>query len=203
MSTVDQIDLNSIEDVEQARHAIAMLFNLIEDLQATIRQLQAENQRLHDENNRLKGEQGRPEIKSNRHGQVGASSGDHSSEGDRRKPQTWHEGSKLTKVKIDREEVLRVEPSRLPADAQFKGYEDIVVQDVLIRTDNVLYHKEKYYSPGEQRTYEAELPPGYSGQFGPGIKALATVNRHLAALKSCCRFARSRGLLSLDPSRGR
>jgi hypothetical protein len=46
---------------------------------------------------------------------------------------------------------------------------------VVIRTDNVLYHKEKYYSPGERRSYLAQLPPGYSGQFGPGIKALALV----------------------------
>ena len=50
-----------------------------------------------------------------------------------------------------------------------------VVQDVVIHTDNVLYHKEKYYSPSERRTYLAALPPGYAGQFGPGIKALALV----------------------------
>ena len=50
-----------------------------------------------------------------------------------------------------------------------------VVQDVVIHTDNVLYHKEKYYSPSERRTYLAALPPGYDGQFGPGIKALALV----------------------------
>ena len=29
------------------------------------------------------------------------------------------------------------------------------------------------YSSSPVRTYLAELPPGYSGQFGPGIKALA------------------------------
>ena len=39
-------------------------------------------------------------------------------------------------------------------------------------TDNVLFHKEKYHSPSERKTYLAELPVGYSGEFGPGIKAL-------------------------------
>jgi len=35
--------------------------------------------------------------------------------------------------------------------------------------------KEKYYSPSAGKTYLAELPPGYTGQFGPGLKALALV----------------------------
>lgn len=51
----------------------------------------------------------------------------------------------------------------------------MVVQDVVFRPDNVLVHKEKWYSPGERKTYLAPLPPGYAGQFGPGLKALTLV----------------------------
>jgi hypothetical protein len=47
-----------------------------------------------------------------------------------------------------------------------------MVQDVLFRTDNVLFHKEKFYSPSQHHIYLAPLPQGYSGQFGPGIKSL-------------------------------
>ena len=54
----------------------------------------------------------------------------------------------------------------------FKGYEDVVVQDVIFRTDNVVFHKEKFYSPSQHQTFLASLPPGYHGQFGPGIKSL-------------------------------
>jgi len=172
---LEQLDLDQIQDVEQAKRAIVELLNLVEDLQATVRQLQAENQRLRDEINHLKGEQGKPDIKPNRRSKQPGQGNDHSSEAERRKPQAWHKGSKLAQIPIDREEVLTVDKAQLPADAEFKGYEDSVVQDVVIRTDNVLYHKEKYYSPGERRTYVAELPSGYSGQFGPGIKALALV----------------------------
>ena len=39
-------------------------------------------------------------------------------------------------------------------------------------TDNILFRKQKYYSPSVGKTYVAELPLGYEGEFGPGIKAL-------------------------------
>lgn len=66
LQTLTQIDLDGIQDLAGARRAIGLLFNLVEDLQATVRELQAENQRLRDENNRLKGEQGKPDIKANK-----------------------------------------------------------------------------------------------------------------------------------------
>ena len=173
--SIEQLDLAQIQDVAQAKRAIVGLLNLVEDLQATVRALQAEVQRLRDENNHLKGEQGKPDIKPNRQGTPPGPGTDHSSEAERRKPQTWQKGRKLAQITINREEVLTVDPAQLPADAEFKGYEDSVVQDVVLRTDNVLFHKEKYYSPSERRTYLAPLPLGYDGQFGPGIKALALV----------------------------
>ncbi len=51
----------------------------------------------------------------------------------------------------------------------------MLVQDLVVRTDNVLFRKEKFYSPSEQRSYLAELPPGYHGEFGPGVHALTLV----------------------------
>ena len=171
----EQLDLDQIQDVTQAKRAIVGLLNLVEDLQATVRELQAEVQRLRDENNHLKGEQGQPDFKPNRRGKPPGPGPDHSSEAERRKPQVWQKGGKLAKITINREAVLTVDTAQLPADAEFKGYEDCIVQDVVLRTDNVLFHKEKYYSPSARRTYLAALPPGYTGQFGPGIKALALV----------------------------
>ena len=174
MTALEQIDLNSIQDVDAARRAIVLLFNLVEDLQVTIRELQAENQRLRDENNRLKGEQGKPNIKANRPPQPPAAS-DHSSEAERHQPQAWRKGPKRDRIIITREAILPVDRASLPADAEFKGHEDVVVQDVRFETDNILFHKEKYYSPSAGKTYLAALPPGYRGQFGPGLKALALV----------------------------
>lgn len=66
LKVLAQLDLDSIQDLTGARRAIVQLFNLVEDLQTTVRALQTENQRLRDENNRLKGEQGKPDIKANK-----------------------------------------------------------------------------------------------------------------------------------------
>jgi len=168
---LDDLDLSGIED-ERARELIIRLLNLLEEVTADLRAAQAENQRLRDEIARLKGEQGKPKIKPNK---PGSSRKDVSSEKERRKPKEWSKSSKTEDIPIDREQVLEVDPDTLPADAEFKGYEEVVVQDVVFRTDNVLFRKEKFYSASEGKTYLAPLPQGYSGQFGPGIKALSLV----------------------------
>lgn len=110
-----------------------------------------------------------PKIKPNR--QPG-SKNNHSSEQERHQPKAHKKGKKNEFIKIDREQVLKVSLEQLPPDAEFKGYEEVIVQDIKITTDNVLFRKEKYYSPSLGKTYLAEVPAGYEGQFGPGLKAL-------------------------------
>lgn len=165
----EDIDLNAIRE-ENARELVKRLLNTIEQLSGAVQELRAENQRLRDENNRLKGEQGKPNIKENKSG--GAPPLDHSSEQERHKRRQRHKRSKKTDVHIDREEVLKVDSVRLPADAKYKGCEAVVVQDLQLHPNNVRFYKEKYYSASQHKTYLAELPPGYTGQFGPGIKTL-------------------------------
>jgi hypothetical protein len=165
---LDDIDLDEIQE-ENVRQLVRRLLNLIEDLSADLRDAQIENQGLRDEVNRLKGEQGKPNIKANR---AKPARSDYSSEKERRKSRPRKKRNKKAAIRIDREQVLKVEPSSLPADAEFKGYEDVVVQDVVFRTDNVCFHKEKYHATSTGKSYLAELPRGYEGEFGPGIKAL-------------------------------
>jgi Transposase IS66 family len=167
----EDLDLSSIAD-ERARQLVQQLLNVLEDVMADLRAAQAENQRLRDELNRLKGEQGAPAIKANT---PQPPPKDHSSEQERRKPKTWSKGRKTDRIAIDREQVVQVDPTRLRSEAVFKGYEDVVVQDVIFRTDNVLFHKETFYSPSQHQTYLASLPQGYCGQFGPGLKSLVLV----------------------------
>ncbi len=171
---LDDFDLNRIQDIAGARQAILRLLNLVEELMAENRQLREDVQQLRDEINRLKGEQGKPKIKPNQ-----KPAGDHtpnqSSERERRQSKARHKTSKVDQITVDREEVLKVDPAQLPADAQSKGYEDVTVQDILVTTDHVLFHKEKFYSPSANKTYLAQLPAGYEGQFGPGLKALTLV----------------------------
>lgn len=161
---LEAFDPSTIED-EGLRQIVIYLMNLVENLSAKVAEQAEEIQRLRDENNRLKGEQGKPKIKPNK------ATADLSSEKERRKCKPHHKANKQAHIQIDREVVVKVDQERLPADAQFKGYEEVVVQDLEFRTDTIRFRKEKYYSPGQKQTYLAELPAGYQGQFGPGVRA--------------------------------
>jgi len=127
MSIFDAIDLSAIQD-EQAREGILLLLNLVEEQSQLIRTLQVENRRLKDEINRLKGEQGQPPIKPN----VPPTPTNYSSEKERRQPKPRAARRKREAIPIDREVVLEVEPALLPAEAEFKGYDEVVVQDLII-----------------------------------------------------------------------
>lgn len=167
---LDTLDLASIPD-ERSRDLIRQLLNLIETLSSDLRTAQADNQRLRDEINHLKGEHGKPTIKAN----TPKAPSQHSSERERHQPTERVKRAKRDMIAIDREQTLTLDRATLPPDAEFKGYVDVIVQDIALHTDNVCFHKEKYYAPSTGQTYLAPLPAGYAGEFGPGLKALSLV----------------------------
>ncbi|MBT4594995.1 hypothetical protein HOD08_03900 [bacterium] len=142
--------------------------------------MKVENQRLRDENNRLKGEQSKPNIRGNK----GSGKGKDLSSENERKARTEKKKkkskNKKKKILIDRSEVCKVDQSNLPADAKFKGYENVVVQEILIKTDNVEYRKEVFHSASEKKTYVGELPSGIVGEFGPGVRSLVCTLKYVA-----------------------
>src|SRR5438874_9880223 len=162
---LEEFDPNTIED-EGLRQVFQYLMNLVESLSAKVAEQAEEIQRLRDENNRLKGEQGKPKILPNTKAKASLSS-----EKERRESKPHHKATKHAEIRIDRAEAVKVDEEHVPADAQFKGYEDVIVQDIAFRTENIRFRKEKYYSPSQKRTYLAALPTGYTGQFGPGVRA--------------------------------
>lgn len=162
-------DPNQITNLDGARQAITLLLNLLEEMKRENDQLRTQVQQLRDEINRLKGEQGKPNIKP---GKPGKTTSKHSSEQERRQTKQHRKGGKVNQIMVNREEKLSVARDQLPADAQFKGYEAVVIQDIQLQTDNVRFLKEKFYSPSTQQTYLAALPAGYVGTFGPGIRSL-------------------------------
>ena len=174
---LEHFDPNDIQDLEGARQAILHLLNLVEELASENRELRQGNQRLRDEINRLKGEQGKPEIKASKKSDK-TGTGDHSSEQARRRRKKRTRRPKVKRIQIDRECKLELDRTQLPDDAEFKGYVPVVVQDVHLTTDNVRFLKEKCYSASQRQTYLADLPAGYEGEFGPGIRALTRVLYH-------------------------
>ena len=178
-SVVDQIlenvDLASIQD-ERARECIRLLLNLTESLTADLRKAQAENLYLREQLNRRKGGDGKPDP-AGTSAPASRSSEKERAEPSEKKPHTKR--SKLDRIQIDREEVLKMDRAALPVDAEFKGYEEVVVQELRIGTDNVKFRKEKFYARSTGKTYLAPLPPGYGGEFGPNLKSLCLLFSHL------------------------
>ena len=115
-SILDEIDVNLDHIEPKLKETILCLFNLIEEQAVEIKELREENQRLRDGLNRLKGEQGKPDIKPKN------KNTDISSERDRkkrRKKNRRKQHKKKSDIKINREEVCKVDKSQLPPDAEF------------------------------------------------------------------------------------
>lgn len=162
-------EIESVID-EKIKSIQKTLLNLLELVMEDNDKLRLENQKLKDEISRQKGEQGRPSVRKQ-------SNTDHSSEKDR-KPRgqqgnkTKKSKKKKHKIKIDRMEICDIDQIQLPSDAKFKGYQSVVVQDIVIQTNNIEFKKKVYYSSLLKKTFIADLPPGYQGEFGPRLKAL-------------------------------
>jgi hypothetical protein len=163
----------------QLSEAFRLLLQLIEELSENNEKLKAENQKLRDEISLMKGEHPKPDIKSS----WKKPNVDISSEEERKPkntPKNKKSKTKKDKIKIDRVVVCEVDKKILPDDATFKGYQDVVVQEIIIKTDNIKYRKEIYYSPSRNKTYMGKTPSEIEGEFGPGVKSTVLTLKHVA-----------------------
>jgi len=165
---LDDLNINNIGDLDDSLNFIRKLLNLVETLSQENRELKHQIQELRDEINRLKGEQGKPKVKPNK-----KKPKQHSSEKERKEPKKRKKRRKKDRIKTHDSQICYVDKSLLPKDAQFKGHDRVVVQDIKFEAHNTLFLKEKYYSPSLNKSYLAPLPPGYEGEFGPAVKSLS------------------------------
>ncbi len=193
---LDEIDPAAIAD-PAARALLIRLLNLVDQQAGQLRAARDEIQRLRDEIARLKGEQGRPTINP----QAPPPSAPLSSEAERRTPKHRQPRSKQAHLTITREEVCRLDRAALPPDVQFKGYEDVVVQDLRIECETIRFRKEKFYSPSLGQTFLAPLPAGYHGQFGPDLHGFL-LSQYFAANISEAKLAQFLGYLGIAISHG-
>lgn len=75
-------------------------------------------------------------------------------------------GATLPRIAITQEVVL---PAAAPAGSRFKGYDDIVVQDLDLRAWATRYRRERWTTPSGE-TVSAALPAGIVGGFGPDLQ---------------------------------
>jgi hypothetical protein len=140
-------DISAIIDLDGARDAIGKLLNLIEELQQENQALKRLNQMLRDELRRLSGEQGKPDIKPSR---KDTGSKNFSSEKERKKRKKRNKKSKKDRIKTHNKRICKVDPESLPEDAGFKGYQRVVVQDVIFKASNtpaiIQHHSNSHFS---------------------------------------------------------
>ena len=84
-------------------------------------------------------------------------------------------GSRRAKLTIDETRDIKVES--VPAGARFKGYEEFVVQDLIIKPVTVVYRRERWQMP-DGTTVVAALPAGTTTHFGPALKRFVLAQYH-------------------------
>ena len=141
---------------------------LVQALEENAR-LKAENAELREEIARLKGLKGRPKLKPSGMEKAAEAS---ATKGSRRK---GRRGGNRAKLSIS--ETRIVKPDSLPEGARFKGYEDFIVQDIVIRRRTVLYRRERWLSPSGE-TVVAALPKQATSHFGPELKRFILSQYH-------------------------
>jgi hypothetical protein len=136
---------------------------------AMLKQLVAEQR---EEIARLKGLKGRPDIRPNKPSgmeqaseQKAASSGGGKRRGRGKK--------KLSRVAVED----RVVKAAVPAGCRFKGYENFIVQDLVIQPAAIRFRRERWVTP-DGRTIVAALPDGIDGHFGPELRRFVLAQYH-------------------------
>src|SRR3982750_755375 len=144
------------------------------ELEALAERLLAENDALRQvvtglkaEGGTLKGVKGRPELKPS-----GMEKGAGSEPGATNRGRGGR--GKADRLTVHEERVVEAE---VPAGSRFKGYEDFLVRDLVLRPHVVRLRRERWLTP-DGRTVVAPMPAGIAGHFGPELRRFVLAQHH-------------------------
>jgi hypothetical protein len=141
---------------DERPHWAESLLAVDASLRQSVHELREENQTLRDEIARLKNQKPKPPIQPSR-----------LSEGSKKKRRGKREGKADQACRIDRTVVVKA--ADVPKGSRFKGYDDYVVQELLITAQTTRYRAEKWLTP-EGKLVTGELPVDKTrGHFGPTL----------------------------------
>src|SRR5690349_3733709 len=144
------------------------------ELEALAERLLAENDALRQvvtelkaEVATLKGVKGRPKLKPS-----GMERGAGSEPGATNRGRGGR--GKADRLTVDEERVVEAD---VPAGSRFKGYEDFLVQDLVLRPHVVRLRRERWLTP-DGRTVLAPMPAGITGHYGPELRRFVLAQYH-------------------------
>jgi hypothetical protein len=159
----DPVDEVALSEVRRVVSALAEQLGGVEAAVAALTaenaQLKAENAALKDEIARLKGLPPRPKFKVKPSGMEQATSKRVGRKGRKKRGR----GPVRDKLVVTSQVKLK---AQVPPGSRFKGYEDVLVQDLRLEVAVVRYRRERWETPEGERIVAA-LPPGIIGGFGP------------------------------------
>src|SRR5215213_8688969 len=116
----------------------------------------------------LKGVKGRPQVRP---------SGMDQATGPEPPEKGRGRGAKARKVGRPSIHEERVIAAEVPAGSRFKGYQDFLVQDLVLRPPLVRLRRERWLTP-DGRTVTAPMPAGIVGHFGPALRRFVLFQYH-------------------------
>jgi Transposase IS66 family len=144
----------------------AELKALVVELLGQVAELEQRVAAQREEIARLKGLKGRPPLKPSGMEQATEP-----------KPSREHPGRRRGKVEPRVAVEERVLRATVPPGSRFHGYQDFLVQDLVLRTEAVRYRRERWLTP-EGQPVLAPLPGGVDGHFGPELRRFVLAQYH-------------------------
>ena len=145
---------------------------LVAELLGTIQLQMEEIQFLKDEIARLKGQKPKPKIKpSNLEKETDKK------KSSKKKPKS-RKKSKTKKLEINQD--IPLKPENLPPGSKFKGYQDYVVQDLILASWNIRYRRERWQTPSGDYAI-GQLPENIDGHFSSSLVSFVLYQHY-----GCC-----------------
>lgn len=167
MSVPNSLSLETLS-LAELRELVGTLLAKVAELSSAHAALKTENQSLRDEVARLKGLPPRPPSRPS--GMEKATDGG-TGPGKSGKRSRRRRGAKRDRDAVTAEVVVKAAP---PPGSRFKGYQDILVRELVISAEVVRYRRERWVTPSGE-TVLAPVPGGIVGGFGPGLRRFLLV----------------------------
>lgn len=170
--SLDQFDPAAFDVPVPLQEVWNRLFNHCETLTAENEQLRKELAAVRRRLAKYEKQSSRPKIKPNRADDGGKDEDKdpHRDRGRSSAPKP-DRPPRAERIEIDREVEIRLTGDERPNDFVSAGFRDVVVQNILLETDNVRYRLERGYSASSGAFHEASLPAGVTPGYGAELEA--------------------------------